>query len=391
MPAYSQRFPWDAPQNAMTRLLADMRRAEIPVTDLTVSNPTMVELPLPEAEILAPLADPEILRHLPYPRGPLAARKAIADYYLPFQAKVTQEQILVTCSTSESYAHLFRLLGDPGDAFLVPRPSYPLFDFLAGAEGVELLPYPLNRDGQWHIDLAALEAAITPRTRAILLVNPNNPTGSYVKTGERDRLRELCRRHDLALIVDEVFTDYPLDCPPDAVRTFADESEVLTFVLSGLSKVCALPQMKIGWIVVAGPAAMRQQALQRLDLISDSFLSVSAPSLAATPTWLAMRDQLQAPLHQRLRDNLESAREILHNTGAQALAMEGGWYLVIRLPATRSDEEWALDLLQKQHVLLHPGYLYDFATGAYLIGSLLMPCRTFRHGIRSLRNFVNIA
>jgi len=381
---YSQRLVWTSSPNLLAQRLAERRQAGLPVLDLTVSSPAAAGIPGFSAASLAPLAQPGALQYQPHPLGLPDVRAAIASYYADLQVHVDPDQLCLTASTSEAYTHLFRLLADPGGEFLIPSPSYPLFDYLAALESVTLRPYPLRYDGQWYIDFAELAAAIGHQTRGLILVNPNNPTGSFLKQAELERLRALCADHGLPLIVDEVFADYPLACPADAVRTLAGERTAPTFVLSGLSKICALPQMKVGWIAVAGPEPFRQTAMARLELIADTFLSVATPNQLATPAWLAERHVVQAAIHQRIAANLATLRELLADTAVTLLPVEGGWYATLRLPATQTDEAWALQLLDEAGIYLHPGYFFNFATEACVVISLLTPGNILKTAMRHL-------
>jgi len=338
--------------------------------DLTESNPTNAGIPYP-SNLLEPLADFKALRYEPDPKGTLAARRAVADYYASRKIDVSADRVLLTASTSEAYSYLFKLLADPGDEVLVPRPSYPLFEFLAALESVAVRQYPLRYDGAWHIDFAALESMITARTRALAVVNPNNPTGSFLKQDELDRLETICAERGIAILSDEVFSDYGHSHDPRRVLTLAGERKALTFSMSGLSKIAGLPQLKLGWIVVSGPHS--QEAYERLEWIADTFLSVGTPVQAALPSLLHLHEGIRT----RISENLPLIRE-------HALHMEGGWYAVMQVPRTRSEEDWALTLLADHDVLVQPGFFYDFESEAYLVLSLLTEPTTFREGTRRI-------
>jgi aspartate/methionine/tyrosine aminotransferase len=385
---FSSRIPWTLGTNALTQRIEARRAAGARLLDLTVSNPTDAGLQYPADEIRAALAQEGALHYEPTPQGLAVARAAVAGYYAEaLSTTVTPEQVLLTASTSEAYAYLFKLLADPGDRVLIPHPSYPLFDLLAALESVHLDPYPLRYDGSWSIDLDALARAITPRTRAILLVHPNNPTGSFLSQHELQALRALCRTHDLALVSDEVFADYPFAADPERVPTVAGVDDVLVFALSGLSKVCALPQLKLGWIVTGGPPALRAAAAERLELIADTFLSVGAPVQHAAPTLLALRHGVQQQIRARTQRNRTMALRALAESpeaGCSALHAEGGWYLVLRVPHTQSEEAWVLELLERDDLLVHPGYFFDFGREAFVVLSLLTPEEVFREGITRL-------
>jgi hypothetical protein len=327
------------------------------------------------------LADPRALRYDPQPAGSLAAREAVCRYYAERGHTVAPDQVLLTASTSEAYQYLFKLLGDTEDEVLVPRPSYPLFEFLATLESLRAVSYPLVYDGGWSIDRDALAAAVTGLTRAIVLVNPNNPTGSFLK---RDELRFL-RSLGLTLISDEVFADYAFTEDAQRVRTLAGVSDTLTFSLSGLSKVAGLPQMKLGWIVISGPPAARAEAKDKLEWIADTYLSVSTPVQHAAPRLLELGKGIHSQIAARVRANLawlESA--IAADSPSRLLAVEGGWSATLQVPRIRREEEWALELLEKDNVLVQPGFFFDFESEAFLVLSLLTAPETFREGCRRL-------
>lgn len=355
---FSRRLDWNAPPNALTRALAARSG---PLLDLTESNPTRAGLSSPS---LSPLADPRAALYDPGPRGLAPAREAISAYY---NHAIPPDRLWLTASTSEAYSWLFQLLCDPGDEVLIPRPSYPLFEFLAGLQSVHVRHYPLHYHEGWWPDLDALVRSITPRTRAIAAVSPNNPTGHYLAPG----IEELCARHSLPLIADEVFLDFPLDAPPSSLAR--RESPCPVFLLSGLSKVCGLPQMKLGWI--AAPAS----AAHPLDLIADSYLSVSAPVQYAAIEWLATRASFQQRTLERTRANLA----FLRASGAEVLRAEGGWYAVLRLPATRTEEEWILAFLDAG-VLVQPGFFYDFESEPWAVASLITPPEIFQEGVERI-------
>jgi hypothetical protein len=377
---FSARFHWDQSPNRLTRLLADKRRAGAGILDLTESNPTRAGFSYP-VEIAKALADPRALRYDPQPAGLLTAREAVCRYYAEAGYPVAPDQVLLTASTSEAYAYLFKLLADPGDEVLVPRPSYPLFEFLATMESLRVVSYPLVYHGAWSIDCDTLATAITPRTRAIVLVNPNNPTGSFLK---RDELRFLQAR-GIALMSDEVFADYAFTDDDARVRTLAGSIETLSFSMSGLSKVAGLPQMKLGWIVISGPAAARAAARDKLEWIADTYLSVSTPVQHAASRLLELGKDIQQQIAARGRANLEFlASAIGAESPCRTLAVEGGWYATVQLPRIRREEEWALDLLQQDNVLVQPGFFYDFESEAYLVLSLLTEPGTFQEGCRRL-------
>ena len=382
---FSSRTAWNLEQNSLARLVTARRAAGVPLIDLTASNSTECGFAYDTAGILAALADPAQGRYAPSPQGAPAARAAIAAYYAERGIEVDPAHIVLTASTSEAYAWCFKLLADPGDAVLIPQPSYPLFDYLAGLESVETLPYPLAYDGEWHIDFPALEAVLTSRTRAVIVVHPNNPTGSFLKRAEYARLAALCRARNLAIICDEVFADYA--AAEDAARMpwLAGTDAVLTFVLNGLSKVAGLPQMKLGWTVVSGPADERAAALARLEVIADTYLSVGTPVQLALPRLLAGSGALRAQIQARVAANRRTLDAALSGDfPAHALPAEGGWYAIVRLPTTHSEDAWALALLERHNVLAQPGYFYDLPLTPALVLSLLPPPAVFAPGVARL-------
>jgi alanine-synthesizing transaminase len=377
-PLYSSRLRWDLAPNRLTRLLDERRSAGAAILDLTESNPTAAGFTYPSDQILAALADPRALRYQPAAAGMPSARAAVsADYY---SGRVDPGRILLTASTSEAYAFVFKLLADPGDEVLVPRPSYPLFDFLAALDAVRVVQYPLVYENSWVIDFDALARSITPRSRAIVLVNPNNPTGSFLKQSELDPLIALAREHNLALISDEVFSDYALRADPRLVRSLTEVTEVPTFCLSGLSKVAGLPQMKLGWIVTRD-----EQAFERLELIADTYLSVGAPVQLSAPVLLGVRTQLQNQILARVRANRAFlANQIGPTSPWRLLETEGGWYAILEAPRIQSEEEWVLSLLADDGVLVQPGFFFDFEREAFLVLSLLTLEEVFEEGVRRI-------
>jgi aspartate/methionine/tyrosine aminotransferase len=367
---FSSRVPEELASNRLSQLRQRLDREEVAVFDLTQSNPTRIAEAYPE-DVLLPLSDPRGRQYAPDAFGSMAAREAVAGIYVRQRTPVPARRIILTASTSEAYALLFKLLCDPGDAVLVPRPSYPLFDLLTRLEAVEVQPYRLEYHGVWSIDRASVEAAITSRTRALLVVSPNNPTGSMLRDADREWLCELCAAKGLAIVSDEVFSDYPLAPRPDAV-SLAAEPRALTFVLGGLSKSAGLPQVKLGWIAVSGPDAPVEDALARLEVICDTYLSVSTPVQLALPDLLKAGASVRAIIQARLRRNLACLRARLAvYPGLSLLEPEGGWSAVLQVPAIQSEEALVLRILGDAHVLVHPGYFFDFDREAYLVVSLL--------------------
>ncbi len=382
---FSRRTAWEREVTALSAAVMVRRAAGLPLLDLAASNPTHCGFSYDAADILAPLATEHSLRYDPEALGLPEARAAVCDYYCEHGAVVQPGQICLTTSTSEAYSFLFRLLCDPCDEVLIARPSYPLFDFLADLDDVRLVTYPLFYDHGWQTEPGALAARISERTRAIVVVHPNNPTGHYTSLAERAELERLCVQHSLALIVDEVFLDYPLRAAsPSFVHA---EHPALTFVLSGLSKVAALPQMKASWIVTLGPERQREEALARLELIADTFLSMNAPVQHALGPWLSGRATLQQQIRDRSLANLVRLDDLLATSvPISRLELEAGWCAVLRVPALGpgSDDELVLALVKRWGVLVHPGHYYGFSGEGWLVVSLLPPMHVFKQGMESI-------
>jgi len=384
-PVVSKRLNWSFASNPLSILLDKKKREGVPVVDLTESNPTRSGLLYPEEEILQSLAAPEVLRYDPDPIGLLKAREAVADYHRERGLKIDPDELFLTASTSEAYSFLFRILADPGDTVLVPRPSYPLFEYLAAVDDLVVSPYTLTYEGRWQVDLSSLEAGIGPKTRALLVVNPNNPTGSFISPPERRQIQHLCQSHGICLIVDEVFIDYPLEAPAGDGKSFMEQSEVLTLVLGGLSKAAGLPQMKLAWTWTGGLLEQVRPVRERLEQMGDLFLSLNTPVQNAAGTLLSGAKRMQALIGKRLRANLTELTGLTERAPAcDRLRVEGGWYAVLRVPAILTSEEWAWRLLSEKHVHIHPGYLFDFPSEAYLVLSLLTEENRFRLGMEGL-------
>jgi aspartate/methionine/tyrosine aminotransferase len=411
---FSARTNWRLTRNRFTEAVEEVRATGAGLLDLTASNPTRVGLQYDAEAILASLASPRAMDYDPQAKGLLAARESVAAYYrAEHGCDVDAERIVMTTSTSEGYSFVFRLLCNAGDELLVPKPSYPLFEFLADLQDVKLAPYPLIYDHGWQMDFHSLEKAVTPRTRGVVVVHPNNPTGSYVSDEERRHLNGICREQDLALVVDEVFLDYGLrsdgapslepnsgslhapwdrqaPIPPlgrdDNARklagSFAGNEDVLTFTLSGLSKIAALPQMKVAWVVTTGPRGQATEAMARLEVIADTYLSMNAPMQWAVPELMAQRHGVQRQLRERVERNLaEMDRQLAGQQACERLDVEGGWYAVLRVPVTRTDEELAIELVREKGVVVHPGHFYDFESDGYLVLSLIGDEAEFREGV----------
>ena len=383
---FSSRFNWEFEQNRLSVLLAGKKRAGIDVLDLTESNPTRAGFDYAEAEIRRALSSSDVMCYSPEPRGVMTAREAVVGYYKDGGIGLATDSIHLTSSTSEGYAFLFKLLADPGDEVLIPEPGYPLFEFLAALENVVLRPYRLSytHPKGWRIDFDSLQDALTPRTRAVITVNPNNPTGSFVGE-DRSRLLQFCSEKGVALISDEVFADYSWSGLPLSEASLANQDEALTFVLSGLSKIAALPQMKVGWIVARGPQPLLEDAQERLELIADTYLSVGTPVQVALPAMLASRTRVQGDINARVSRNLEELKKFVERTALRLLEAQGGWYATVEIPRHRSEEEWVLTLLEEENVLIHPGYFFNFDREAFLIFSLLTREIVFGEALTRIR------
>lgn len=385
---FAERTKWNFATNRLSEAIATHRESGKSLFDLTISNPTECGFIYQDQEICRALANSAVLHYEPDPRGMRSARAALASYYAERGMKVELGDIFLTTSTSEAYSLAFRLLCNPGDEILIPAPSYPLFEFLADIHDVHLVRYPLLYDYGWQIDFDSLEKAVSARTRAVIVVHPNNPTGHYTKQEEAERLNEICAAHEMALIADEVFLDFALT--NQTPKSFAANARALTFTTSGLSKIAGLPQMKAAWLVVSGPPELTEQALPRLEVIADTYLSMNAPVQLALPVFMEHRLGFQEQLMDRVRKNLaELDRQLAAQPACSRLNIEGGWYAVIRLPAICDDEEFAVNLLQAKRVYVHPGHFYDFPKKGYLVVSLITPEENFTTGARLLLSQAN--
>ncbi len=379
---FSKRTAWDTAETSLAAALRLHHASGRPLLDLTASNPTRCGFHYDAASLLPPLSATTALDYDPNPRGMLAAREAVCAYYASHSANVDPQDVFLTTSTSEAYSFLFRLLCNAGDEVLIAQPSYPLFDFLADLDDVRLVPYTLVYDHGWQLDLESILRAITPRTRAIALVNPNNPTGHYTKPWEREALESLCREHGLALIVDEVFLDYPF-AASEPFSFSQGEASVLTFVLSGLSKVAGLPQMKAAWIVCRGPEEEKRRAEDRLEIIADTFLSMNAPVQCALPHWLAGRQGIQDQIRERVRQNVAVLESMPADQPVTHLKIEGGWCAILRIPALKRDENTAIQLLTNG-VSVHPGYFFGLPESGWLVVSLISNIADFSTGFQQV-------
>lgn len=384
---FSRRTPPSLEPSILSQTLARLRERGTAWVDLTVSNPTRAGLPYPAREILDALKDPRCLTYEPLPFGHPEARQAVAEYYERRGLQAPPERIALASSTSEAYSWLFKLLCEPEDEVLTPAPSYPLFECLANLESVRVVQYPLVEEKRWGVDFDALDRLATDRTRALVFVNPNNPTGTFLQPEEYALLQHWASERGVALILDEVFLDYSwgardlLPC-----SGLSGNHPALTFVLSGLSKIAALPQMKLGWIVVEGPEQLRKEALERLEWIADSYLPVSAPAQFAAPKWLKAAGGVQEALRQRCEFNLSVLREsMVPETGCQVMPASGGWLAVLDVPRVWSEEAWVLTLAARHGVLVQPGFFYDFPREAFLVVSLLAPEAEFGEGAERLK------
>lgn len=387
-PLFSERTGWDLSENDLAKDLGAARIEGRALVDLTESNPTRAGLADTEP-LIALLGDPRGASYAPIALGHAAARAAVVAYYADRGLDLPIDRVALSASTSEAYGWLFKLLTERGDKVLVPAPSYPLFAFLAALEDVELVPYPLMREAGFRVDLHALEAAIDDDTKAILLVHPNNPTGSFVRRDEVLALEAIALRHGLAIIADEVFGDYAFPgLPADRLPSFVGPRRALTFVLSGLSKVVALPQVKLGWIGVLGPEDVAHEAMRRLEVIADTYLSVGTPVQLALPEILAARGPIQAAIRARTAANLAALDAALAALGAEAstrrLPVEGGWYAILEVPRTRDEDAWVQLFVREEGIIVHPGYFFDLPDEGFLVVSLLPPEATFASAIATV-------
>ncbi len=378
---FSRRTDWPEHSNRISQLADKLRAEAADFIDLTESNPTRCGFAGFGQNWPAALADAANLRYAPDPIGLRSAREAVAGYYAAKGVKLDPDQIVLTSGTSEAYNFVFRLLTHPGQAVMTPAPSYPLIDLLLDLNDIRQHRYPLSYDNGWSFDAANARQARQPQTRALIAIHPNNPTGHAFSSAERDALVDFTISEKMALVVDEVFLDYG----PDPAATFAAENRVLTFTLSGISKVLALPQMKLSWIVVTGPEAERREALRRLAVIADTFLSVSTPAQHALPGWLQAAPEVHRQIRDRVAGNRRALEALFKNRApADLLAGSGAWTAVLRFPEETDDESAAYDLLNRRHVLAHPGYLFDFPSGSHLVLSLLPEPEVFAEGARRL-------
>jgi alanine-synthesizing transaminase len=385
---YSHRLPWSQPPNLYSERISALRKSAVQILDLSRSNPTLVGLSNPDAQIAAALAGVDTLVYSPDPTGEMVARQSISRYYAQRGARVEPERIVLTASTSEAYSHLFKLICDSGDEILVPVPSYPLFEYLAGLECVRVVPYHLRYDGAWHIDFADLRQRITNHSKVVIVVNPNNPTGSFLKRPEAEELLELASEYEMAVISDEVFADYAFASDPERVDTLSDSEEALVFCLNGLSKSTGMPQLKLGWIVVSGPGLAIVDALHHLELILDTYLSVGTPVQRALPALFRIGESVQAELRNRVLTNLDILRVSLRDSPVSLLNVEAGWSAILQIPRTRGEQEWLIALLEEEHVIAQPGFFFDMPSEAFLVLSLITPSLELETGVFRLLDLV---
>ncbi|MCR4338118.1 MAG: pyridoxal phosphate-dependent aminotransferase [Candidatus Omnitrophica bacterium] len=384
---FANRTEWSLGQNQIALLLEKLQTSGISILDLTESNPTKCQFVYPQKEILAALTHPKNLEYHPHSFGLPEARQAVCHYYQKKGLYVDPSDVILTSSTSEGYSFLFQLLANVDDVVLSPRPSYPLFSFLGDLHNTQLHPYDFFYRDAWHLDQEGLRETLeeVPNIKAMVMVNPNNPTGSFIKPDELKVINDLAQRYSFALISDEVFLDYSLDGKSTASMSLIANHANLTFVLSGLSKILGLPQMKLSWIVVNGPTEIKKAALQRLEVIADTYLSVNTPVQNATKEWMQLAPALQGQILQRVQANWKFLKEDFAKTRqSQLLHTEGGWYAMISLSQNTGEEELTLRLLRDAHVLVHPGYFFDCLEGANIILSLLPPQEVFQEGINRL-------
>ncbi len=388
-PSFSSRVPERIACNRLTEARARLEVCGTPIIDLTVSNPTQVGLDYPSA-LRHPFDCVDGRDYHPESLGLASAREAVASYLRRHDLDVDSRRVVLTTSTSEAYGLLFKLLCDPGDEVMIPRPSYPLLEYLTRLESVVSVPYTLDLYTRWELDIATLRSRVTPRTRAVVIVNPNNPTGSFISRDELREVSALCRQHGLALIVDEVFGFYPLTLSGRGPSVLDEDPAVLTFVLGGLSKAMGLPGLKLGWVVLTGPGVQVSTALERLDLIYDTYLSVATPVQLALDALLDHGRHVTRQIAARVRQNHAClARLVRNHPAADLVPVEGGWYAVMRVPATDSEERLTLDLLERAHVLVYPGYFFDFQKEAFLVISLLPEPYLFESAARRILSFSN--
>jgi alanine-synthesizing transaminase len=385
---FSSRTDWNTAPNRLSGFVTEKRLHGETIIDLTESNPTNCGFSYPDREIIKALGTPSVTSYKPEPFGLLSTRKSIAEYYANLGTEIRPEQIILTASTSEAYSFLFKLLCNVGDEVVIPQPSYPLFEYLCQLNDVTLKNYRLAYDGEWHIDFESLQDQFTVRTRAIILVHPNNPTGSYLKQDEFNRICLLASKHNFSIIADEVFGPY--DISPDAHRAniLNSRSSVLLFSLNGISKLLGLPQLKLSWIAVQGNTQLVTEALKRLEIIGDTFLSVNTPVQLALPNILCYTSDIEFQIRSRIQTNYRLLQTIFTGSDTSVLRVEGGWYAILQLPQRKNDEEWAEQILLKKNIIVQPGHFYDFEQESCIIISLLPILGIFKKSLEEIHRFV---
>jgi len=365
-------------------MLESLRKSGRQILDLTASNPTCIGLEYPHKEILSAFSSESLLHYEPNPHGVLSAREAIREYYLRKNISVDPSNIFLSAGTSEAYSLIFKLLCNRGENVLVPGPSYPLFEYLADLNDVAVEYYYLQYENEWLIDIDSIGSAISNKTKAIVLINPHNPTGMFLRQNEYRGIAALAKENNLALIVDEVFIDYAFDEDEKRIASIAEKADVLTFSLNGISKMIGLPQMKLAWIIVNGPSSLVGGAVARLEIICDTFLSVNTPVQVALPQLLDCGKIVRQKILDRIRLNYSELKTATDNTPCSTLNAHGGWYGIVRVPGIKSDEDWALELLEAKGVYLFPGYFFDFDKEGFLVVSLLVENSIFRKGVAEM-------
>ena len=386
---FSTRTNWNHSPNRLSALAGERRRSGISPVDLTSSNPGECGFVIPPEVLHQALSHPDSSSYQPDPRGLVCARQAIARYYSSIDTSVDPDRILLTSGTSEAYSYLLKLLCNSGDAIAIPHPGYPLLEYLGALNDVHLRSYRLAYDGEWSVDFESMEEAMAEGVRAVILVHPNIPTGSFLKQDEFDRVCRMARERDCAVICDEVFRPYAFQ--PDARRADipSHAAPPLLFILNGISKLLALPQMKVSWMIVDGEAETAEEAMRRLELIADTYLTVGTPVQRALPELLEIGVPVRERIRTRTRDQYHSLQRILEGSGASVLACEGGWNAVLRLPAVRNDEEWAYEILSQLNILVQPGHYYELESDSHVVLSLLTPSDRWEPSLRQLRNFID--
>ncbi|RPI05182.1 MAG: pyridoxal phosphate-dependent aminotransferase [Ignavibacteriae bacterium] len=388
---FSSRTEWNTTPNQLTALAAAKRMKGEVLLDLSESNPTRCGFTYPEKEILAALAAPASMCYSPEPRGALSARTAIAEYYASRGSVIAPEQVLLTASTSEAYSFIFKLLCNQGDEVVIPKPSYPLLEYLCQLNDTALRQYRLMYDGEWHIDFESLQSAMSGRARAVVLIHPNNPTGSFLKQQEFDRVCALAADHRCAVIVDEVFQPYGFSHNDHRAKMFAQQPPVLLFALTGISKLLGLPQLKLSWIVVSGNPVHTAEAMDRLDIIADTYLSVNTPVQIALPRLLSLASSLEHQIRERVQTNYRSLQTIFLNSLSSVFHVEGGWYAILRFPQMKSDDQWAEEILDRLNIVVQPGHYYGLEEKSCLVLSLLPEAELFHDAAATICKFLHDA